>query len=87
MTTLKKWIHPKTGKLTRVYVERPGLRAKLWFEEQGRSFGARYHGNEQDFTVPVGGEPIHKKEAREALSDVSLDIDHCTWADIVARAN
>ena len=52
--------------IQRVYVERPGLRAKLWFEASANSptgFVVHFRGNSEDFTVtPLGAEPIQIQE-------------------------
>lgn len=84
-TTLKKW--PFAGEAKRVYVERPQLKAKLWFERRGDSFDVRHYGNDADFgVVAVPGEPVPVQEARAALHDVGLDLNRCRWADILAKA-
>lgn len=90
MTKLTKWAIPSTGEVRRVYVERPGLKAKLWFEKSENplaTFGVHSYGNDADFSVVrVPGEPIHITEARAALADVQLDMNRCTWNEILAQA-
>jgi hypothetical protein len=91
MTKLNRWASPKTGQVGRIYVERKGLKAKLWFEKEespfGSSFAVHYHGNESDFSVNrVPGEAVHITEARDALADLKLDIKSCTWDEIAAKA-
>jgi hypothetical protein len=91
MTKLTRWAHPKTGAVRRVYVERKGLKAKLWFEKEdsplGTSFAVHYYGNDADFSVTrVPGEAVHITEAREALTDLKLDIKNSSWDEIVAKA-
>lgn len=84
-TALKKW--PAEGESKRIYVQRPKLQAKLWFERRGDSFEIRHYGNDADFgVVSVPGEPIAYQEARAALSELGLDINRCRWADILAKA-
>ncbi len=86
-TKLKKEVNSKTGKVSRVHILRHGLKAKLWIQEAERRFDIRYQGQPEDFSVlPHTGEPLHFCEAREALHDVGLDINSCSWADIVAKA-
>ena len=69
-----------------VRVKRSGLEAKLWFQKSGSGFNIRHYGCDDDFSV-VGhpGEPIHLIEARQALEDVGLNIDKCSWDDIVSK--
>lgn len=90
MTRLTKWCSPRTGEVKRVNIERKGLKVKLWIEripEAPSGFEVRYYGNEADFSVPrVPGEPPHVSEARAALAEVGLDLNRCSWDDIVAKA-
>ena len=92
-TVLKKATAERQGKtyIKRVYVERPGLMAKLWFEpnpEAPSAFLVGHRGDDDSFTVTLGAaEPMHIAEAREALLDVGLDFNKCTWLDIVEKAH
>jgi hypothetical protein len=91
-TVLKKATAQREGKtyVKRVYVERPGLTAKLWFEANPDSVSAfvvGHRGDDDSFTVKMGGsEPTHIAEARDALLDVGLELDKCSWTDIVNKA-
>lgn len=90
MTRLTKWTHPKSGEVRRVYVEREGLKVKLWLEPAHSTSSAcevHFYGNETEFGRPtVDGEPLKLTVARQALADVGLDLTHCTWSDIVAKS-
>jgi len=86
-TKLKRTISPKTGRVRRVYVKRNGLKAKLWFQRTTSGFQIRHFGSNADFSVSGHpGEPIHVAEARQALEDLGLDINCCSWDDIVAKS-
>ncbi len=89
-TVLRKVVHPRTGHVRRVFIRRPGLRAKLWFEPDSHSptkFVVKYQGDPDAFTVTrLPGEPIHMTEAREALLELGLDLEKCSWEDIVRAA-
>lgn len=88
-TRLKKHTHPRTGEVTRVYIVRKSLHAKLWLQKTATGFEVRHQGTDADFSVTSRaslGEAIHIREAREALQDVGLDINRCTWDDIVKKA-
>lgn len=91
-TVLKKAIAEKQGKsyVKRVYVERPGLLAKLWFEPNPSAptaFIVGHRGDDDSFTVTLGAaEPMHIAEARAALLDMGLDFNKCTWNDIVNKS-
>jgi hypothetical protein len=86
-TRLLPHVNPRTGHVTRIDVQRRGLRAKLWFEKDKERFRIRHEGADDDFSVvATGGEPVYLQEAREALRDVGLDLHHCKWDDIVSRA-
>jgi hypothetical protein len=92
MTKLIRWSSQKTGQVRRVYIERTGLKLKLWIEKEegspGRLFAVHFYGNEADFSVQrVPGEAIQITEARAALADLGLDIKSCTWDEIVAKAS
>ncbi|HVC95630.1 MAG TPA: hypothetical protein VND64_18195 [Pirellulales bacterium] len=91
MTKLLRWTSPKTGQVRRIYVERKGLKAKLWFEKDngpyGGLFAVHFYGNDADFSVTrVPGEAVQITEAREALAEFKLDIKSCTWDEIAAKA-
>jgi hypothetical protein len=78
-----------TSQVQRVYVERQGLQAKLWFEKTADGYRVRHQGDAADFSVYSGaatGEAIHIHEAREALEDVGLDLNRCSWDDIVSKS-
>ncbi len=88
-TFLKKDDAERRQDVKRVYIIRPGLKAKLWFSKSKRKgrFEVRFQGEPDDFTVSLlDNEPIHLREAREALREVGLDMDQCFWEDIVAKA-
>ena len=89
-TVLRKVVHPRTGRVRRVFIRRPGLRAKLWFEPDAHSpskFVVKFQGDPDAFTVTrLPGEPIHMTEAREALLELGLDLEKCSWEDIVKAA-
>ncbi len=89
-TVLRKVVHPRTGRVRRVYIRRPRLRAKLWFEPDSHSptkFVVKFQGDPDGFTVTrLPGEPIHMTEAREALLELGLDLEKCSWEDIVKAA-
>ena len=86
-TKLKKEFNSKTGKVSRVHILRRGLKAKLWIQKAERRFDIHYKGQRDEFSVlRHTGEPPHFCEAREALHDVGLDINSCSWDDIVAKA-
>jgi hypothetical protein len=90
MTTLRPYNDPKSGKIRRVYVRRPGLKAYLWFEKSKlweASFDVRFDATRGSFSVlPTSGEASHVAEARAALAEVGLDLTSCSWSDIVERA-
>jgi hypothetical protein len=91
MSKLTRWTNSKTGKVRRIYIERKGLKARLWFEKDdsplGGPFAVHFYGNEFDFSVSrVPGEPVQITEAREVLAEFKLDIKSCTWEEIVANA-
>ncbi len=89
-TVLRKVVHPRTGRVRRVLIRRPGLRAKVWFEPDSHSptkFVVKHQGDPDAFTVTrLPGEPIHMTEARDALLELGLDLEKCSWEDIVKVA-
>lgn len=90
MTRLRPFIHSETGKVRRVYIQRSGLEAKLWFQKSKSphaTFDVRFEGDGAEFgVVPRPGEPIHLTTARAALDDLGLDMNTCTWQQIVDLA-
>jgi len=90
MTILRPYHDPKTGNVRRVYVRRPQLTAKLWFEKSklwDANFDVRFDSTRGSFSVDcAAGEATHVAEARAALSDVGLDMTSCSWNEIVERS-
>ncbi len=90
MTILRPYHDPKTGNVRRVYVRRPQLTAKLWFEKSklwDANFDVRFDSTRGSFSVDcAAGDATHVVEARAALSEVGLDMTSCTWNDIVERS-
>lgn len=90
MTQLRAWTHPKTGRVHRVYVKRPGLRGKIWFEKSkvwDTGFDVRVDNRDGSFSaVTMSGDAPHIVEARAALAELGLEMSNCTWSDIVEAA-
>jgi hypothetical protein len=88
MTTLHPYRDPKSGEIRRVYVRRPGLTARLWFQKSRCSgFDVRFDTTRGDFSVIcTPGDAAHVVEARAALADVGLELTRCTWTDIEERS-
>ncbi|HVC96078.1 MAG TPA: hypothetical protein VND64_20515 [Pirellulales bacterium] len=89
MTILRPYHDPKTGNVRRVYVRRPQLTAKLWFEKSkswDAGFEVRFDSTRGQFSLDsTAGEATHVAEARAALGEAGLDMTTCTWNDIVER--
>jgi len=89
-TTLKTWTHPKTGK-KRVYINMPGLRAKVWityFEPYPGHASTQIHHREEDrYDYPnelYCEQGIRQWDAVyiKAMEEVGLD-DNASWKDIL----
>jgi hypothetical protein len=88
MTCLKAASDVKSGKVRRVYVRRPGLRAKVWFEESRYHHGICEVRCEGDCGVAGDSAELpHIAAARAALAEMGFDMARCTWRDIVELAS
>ncbi|MDA7977391.1 MAG: hypothetical protein MPJ50_01320 [Pirellulales bacterium] len=80
----------ENGNARRVYLRRPGLTAKVWFERSTSSpneFDVHHSGDIQGYSVStLTNEPLHLVEAREGLHDLGMDIDTCSWRQLLKSA-
>lgn len=78
------------GDAKRIYLRRAGLTAKVWFERSSSSpsaFDIHHSGDMQGYSVStLTNEPLHLVEAREGLHDLGLDIDACSWKQLLKLA-
>ncbi len=80
----------ENGNAKRIYLRRQGLSAKVWFEQSTTSqstFEIHHSGDLQGYSVStLTNEPLHLLEAREGLHDLGLDIDQCSWKQLLRIA-
>ncbi len=78
------------GEAKRIYLRRSGLTAKVWFERSASSssaFEIHHSGDLEGYSVStLTNEPLHLIEAREGLHDLGLDIDACSWKQLLKIA-
>lgn len=80
----------EAGHVKRIYLKRPGLKAKVWFERSTTNpatFDIHHSGDLQGYTVTtLTNEPLHLVEAREGLSDLGLELGTCSWMQLAKKA-